>query len=85
MCFVFIVFSSRMGPKNSFSLFLLVFFGRFSIYLAASTAKYCGKGSRYCGKSSGKGSGDGFGMGLEAVNFGNAGFWRLKAPGPFKP
>ena len=31
----------------------------------------------------GMGSGwlwDGFGMGLEAVNFGNAGFWRLKAP-----
>ena len=26
----------------------------FSMYLAASAAKYCRKGSRYCGKSSGK-------------------------------
>ena len=57
-------------------LFFIIFFHFFLICLAASAAKYCEKGLAAIGK--------GFGWGLgrvwKAANFGNAGFWRLKAP-----
>ena len=49
------------SPKRQFFDY---FFGRFSIYLAASAAKYCEKGWAAIGKSFGKGLGriwEGFG------------------------
>ena len=56
--------------KAIFPSFFHDFFGRFSIYLAPSGAKYCGKGLAAIGKSFGKGSG----WVWKAANFGNAGF-----------
>ena len=59
--------SHRKGPKRQFFIDFFIFFDIFSIYLAASAAKYCKKGSRYWGKRCGKGSGllrDGFGKPL---------------------
>ena len=47
-----------LAPKNAiFPSFLHYFFGRFSIYLAPSGAKYCGKGLAAIRKSIGKGLG----------------------------
>ena len=45
-----------MHKKAIFPSFFHDFFGRFSKYLAASAAKYCGKGLAAIGKSFGKGS-----------------------------
>ena len=44
-------------PKTQFSYICHDFFGRFSIYLAASAAKYCEKGLAATGKSFEKGLG----------------------------
>ena len=45
----------RKFKSNNFPFILSRVCPAFSIYLAAIAAKYCGKGSRSCGKSFGKG------------------------------
>ena len=44
-------------PKKAFFYIFHYFFDRFSIYVAASAAKYCEKGLAAIGKSFGKGLG----------------------------
>ena len=50
-----------LKKKNQFFDDFLIFFRRFSMYLAPSGAKYCGKGLAAIGKS--------FGKVLEKLNF----------------
>ena len=63
-------------PKKAiFPSFFHDFFGRFSNIWPLAGPNIAEKGWPLLGKAL-----DGFGVGLEAANFGNAGFWRLKAP-----